>query len=266
MSKTTTQVQTIIGAIFIFLGAAITLLTLYPLFSFSNDFGYWLLVLLFCSGVLMLIGGISTFQKAKEQMKFEEKMVAQTLVGKSVENEVTITPGNVSWTIERELWQRFAKQEKRNRSIENVGVFIGIAVFGTFLIMWKRQSTPGIALIIAVVIAFIVVFIKARLTRNYLDVKGKEITAHFNAYGVILNYNYYPFWNEVKWLDNVEAKTEDGISFMEFTLKWQTRGGIAHDEMRIPYDPDKVSSSVIQERCHYYLKLIAERSNKNIIV
>lgn len=253
MSKIETKTQKGIGILFIFLGGFFTLLTLYPLFQFSQTIGYLLVVLLFGSGLLMLIGGISTFNKAKAI-----KVVEQIVV-KHANTSVQSTGSTVaSWSVDTDLWKRFAQMENRNRSYELIGMFLGIVILGTGLIMFSRDAGFLIALAVSIAVGLIVIFVKSRLTKRFLNNNGNAVSIYFISFGVVVNNEYYPFWSEVKWLHKVEQKLESDISFLEFTIKWKTRKGITQDEIRIPYDSAIVKDSVIHELLNFYTTKITD--------
>lgn len=55
-------------------------------------------------------------------------------------------------------------------------------------------------------------------------------------------------------MSNVELKQENEILFLEITLSWNTRGGEAHDEIRVPYYAQDAEKAKVV-RNYYYSKI-----------
>jgi hypothetical protein len=62
-------------------------------------------------------------------------------------------------------------------------------------------------------------------------------------YAVIINGKHNAFKSQMYWLGSVSIKDEPSPKVLEIVYNWNTRGGISHDEIRIPIPEGKLEEA-----------------------
>lgn len=264
MSKIDINVNKFLGLYIAGLGFAITVGCLVALFN-SKDFDFitFLVAVLLVCGATITLGGIKMIKSSKEEKKYVKDLVTQ-IEQPSAKASNEDKPNNLdifddkkiiaSWEISAENWQKFSKIETSTRRLESIGMFIGIVFFGTIFLVLDRQSNVFVALIITTIVGLLIYAFNQYRNRSYLASDHKNFKIYFTNKGVLINKNFYYFFNDMKWLDNVVLNEEDGVKFIQFTVKWETRYGVQKDDIRVPYDNSQKESEINLLKDYYNSK------------
>lgn len=286
--KQSNSISKVIGCVFILFGFAMLCIGI-PFIAIENrnEFENTIMALSLISAVLMLIGGYQAIKKAKlkdtavndyeEQIKLQLKSIQSTKV-KPIDNGggATETPkiqthqttGQVAqkapdaksngvyrpdiiatWNYTKDEWKLMTKEETTRRLKEGIWVSLGIGLLGGWVLMTYRDATFLTGFLVSLSVGIIISLLKVLLSNNLFNIrKNNSIIITTNA--LIVNGKFKTLNDIDIHLEYVKSLKIKDDNFIEFSLQWQTRGGMTNDQLRI-YVP-KLYENEIQKVLDYY--------------
>lgn len=286
--KQSNSISKVFGCVFIFFGFAMLCIGI-PFITIENrnEFENTIMALSLISAVLMLIGGYQNIKKAKQkdtaineyeeqvrqQLKFIQNAEVTNLNKEGTVNDISEiqnhqTPISVkantsnvqsipeykpdvlaTWNYTKEEWKLMTKEETARRLKEGIWVTILIGLLGGWVLKSSRGATFLVGFLVSLCVGIFISLLKVLLSNNLFRItKNNRIIITTNA--LIINGKFKTINDIDIHLEYVKTLKIKDDNFIEFSLQWQTRGGVTNDQLRI-YVP-KVYESEIQKILDYY--------------
>lgn len=235
------QFNIVAGAIIAFMGLLFAPIGLTGVLSEGMSGIGIVLLGLFLSGLLMMLGGIYMILQGRSDIREAQEVKEHIKAGRSPVMEENILG---KWDIDEETWNAFAINERKYRNSDNLWFFIAFVILGTLVIMTQRSSVFIYAFGISVVIALIMVTVRRGAALSKLRISaGAHKFVIFTHREIILNGKRYPINDGFMHAEKVQILPHETPPILEITLYWKTRGGNTFDELRIPIPPDAIDKA-----------------------
>jgi len=238
------------GSLVIFCGVMVSPVAIGMLLSFPHPI-WWLGLVMVGSCGLMIYGGIQSIRKAKKQewqAKEELERLQSEVAGikstgvpvqKTVVEATQVNSEVLAyWMFTAEEWKQFLALEKKRRKSSTSYEAAAIVILGTIGLMSMRDASLWMALLVSIVIAAIVSWLRWVLTMNSFGnvLPKNEVT--ITDQSILINDKLNPYRSENYWLDKIQILDGDP-DVLEITYAWNTRKGNTFDEMRVPIPKGK---------------------------
>lgn len=116
---------------------------------------------------------------------------------------------------------------------------------GTLGIIWSKDTSITISLLIAIVVGLILILERRGLALSKLNLGRNKKEVLISDYFVILNGQQYVLFAENRQTSKVKLIENEVPSILEYTIHWPTGGGTTCDELLIPAPPDAIEKARI---------------------
>lgn len=150
-----------------------------------------------------------------------------------------------NWTYSKREWEAFVDIEKANKKEDSIYFGIGILILGIPGLMFLRDTSFLIALAFTVPFAFLIPYLRMRLSYQHLrkGIKNPEIKIYFDK--LLINNHEIVLQSKKRRVKSMKIiETETDMKLLEFDVQWITNKGPTNDEFRIPIPSDKIEEAV----------------------
>ena len=249
--RTSNSLSRLFGCLF--LGIAVFMLFIGIALIFEKGRSYaedTIMILSLLSGGLLLMAGVQNIRKARnkdEAMKLYKHDIRRQLsnppdpatsalsgdVSSQTINETEEKPDVIArWSYTQQEWRAMNREENRRRLKEGIVVSLGVGLLGAWVLYNRRGLGFFPGFLIAVGVGIFVSLLKVALS-NGLFATRKNNQIIFTSNALFINGKFKTIQDDQIGLQYVRSLKTEGVSFLEFSLQWQTRGGLTNDQFRI---------------------------------
>ena len=140
------------------------------------------------------------------------------------------------WSYTPQEWQAYAAEEYRFRVGEAVWFAVGIMLLGTLVLQLRRPATLALALLISAAFGALFGLIRLLVARTTHAAQTATPTGEvvISPRAILLNGRYHVLEDGRFHFGGVRYLDEETPPVLEFTVRWNTRSGVADEQVYVP--------------------------------